>query len=516
MLQPEEIAVIIDKVIDLQKKSKNLLGQDTGRLPEYWEGYNDAVSAMEAIEIHAKQGEFPDKLIASYAPNMTDLERKYVRANYRQVTLPIFVDFVNTIGRAFSDNNWALSYKEDDDFRMYVERKIAKTPLKMNVENYIKSVVPGIKLTDAMGCIAVKPYKVSKEVIDGEVIFSDEQPRPIPFYYESEDLVGYEEGEYYLFITEENSIVTVGNRQEKSGFVYELYDENNIWKIIQIGAKKDNQFKVELYFQHNGGDIPVTMLKGVPYPNDGEIQWRSVFGYAVPVLDDALVNSNNLRSTMANCMFPYRVMVGSTCEHKLNLDGQVKCCDGRGWFDDFEHNTQVKCPGCGGSGLKDRISPLGVMLLKPAEQVFNQPGETSTSQPAMYYVSPDVSVPTFVRQEIEQFLAKARQILHLRESSTQVTGSTDLTATGMVIDEKSLYSFIKPISDQIFETYAFILDWIVKPLLYVSLKNYFRNNRNRDRIDRMTAIVTTCINKNSIFIGTVNFTLPMTIRIRKP
>jgi hypothetical protein len=65
-----------------------------------------------------------------------------------------------------------------------------------------------------------------------------------------------------------------------------------------------------------------------------------------------------------------------------------------------------------------------------------------------------------VRDEIERFFVRARQILHLRESSTQVKGSTDTTATGMVIDEKALYSFIKPISDQIFAKYAFILDWI--------------------------------------------------------
>lgn len=460
MLQPEEVAVIANEAITLQKKTRNLLGKETGRLPEYWNGYAEAVNSMEAIEVHAKEGEFPDKLIHSFAPNMTDLERSYVRSNYRQVTRPVFVDFMNTIGRAFSDNNWALQYKEDDDFREYVEREIAKTPLKMSVEGYIKSVVPGVKLVDAMGCIVIKPYKVDKEVVDGEVRFSDVQPKPIPVYYESESLHGYKDGEYYLFLTNEKSEVMVGSRPERSGFVYELYDDTNIWKIVQTGAKKDNTFRVELYFIHNGGDIPVTMLKGVPHPNEGEIQWRSVFGYAVPLLDDALVFSNNLRSTTANCMFPYRVMTGSTCEHKLNLDGQTKCCDGRGWFEDIEHNVQIKCPSCGGSGLKDRVSPLGVMLLKPAEQLFNQPGETSSSQPAMYYVSPTVDVPMFVRSEIEQSFAKARQILHLRESSSVVKGSTDLTATGMVIDEKSLYSFIKPISDQIFETYAFILDWV--------------------------------------------------------
>jgi hypothetical protein len=306
----------------------------------------------------------------------------------------------------------------------------------------------------------VKPYKIATEVVDGQIRYSDETPQPIPVYYEVEDLRAFKDGEYYLFLTEEKSLVTVGNRQERSGFIYEFYDDENIWKIIQKGAKKDNLFDVVLYFTHNGEGIPVTQLKGVPHVDGGSIQWRSQFGFAVPVLDDALVNSNNLRSVMANCMFPYRVMVGNTCEHRLELDGQIKCCDGRGWFDDMEHGTQVKCPSCGGSGLKDRVSPLGVMLLSPPREPFDQKGETGTSQPAMYYVSPSVDVPQFVRDEIEQFMLKARQILHLRESNTQVKGGENTTATGMVIDEKSLYAFIKPISDQIFEIYGFVLDWI--------------------------------------------------------
>lgn len=459
MLQPEEIAGIVNEVLDLQKKSKNLLGKDSG-YPDYWDGYLSSVKAMEDIEVHAKEGEFPERLISAYAPNMTDLERKYVKNNYRQVTRPVFIDMVNTIGRAFSDNNWSIMYKEDSDFRDYVENGIAKTPLKMNVESYIKSVVPTVKLIDAMGCIAVKPYKISTEVIDGQIRYSDETPQPIPIYYEVEDLRAFKEGEYYLFITEEKSLVMVGNRQERTGFIYEFYDDENIWKIIQKGAKKDNVFDVVLYFTHNGEGIPVTQLKGVPHVEGGSIQWRSQFGFAVPVLDDALVNSNNLRSVMANCMFPYRVMVGNTCEHKLELNGVIKCCDGRGWFDDMENGKQITCSGCGGSGLKDRISPLGVMLLNPPNDPLDQKGETNTSQPAMYYVSPTVDVPQFVRSEIEQFIAKARQILHLRESNTQVNGNENTTATGMVIDEKSLYAFIKPISDQIFETYGFILDWI--------------------------------------------------------
>lgn len=465
MLTPEQIDQIIDDLLKLEQKN------DWGDLPwfkpsqkrvDYYPGYWMNVEAMEEIRVHAVRGTYPARLIEHRAPNMTDSERRYIENNYKQITLPVFVDWMNTIKRAYADNNWSLEIPDDDGseggFRWYIERGMKKTSVRMSFEEYLKNIIPAIGTIDAMGFIPMKPEKIKTE-LDGEmVVMSSELLDPIPQYYSCAQLHAYDEGEYYVFLTDEKSVVTVANRQERSGFIYEVYDKNAIYRVVQVGAKKDNQYEVEEYYRHDMGECPVMRLGGIPEYRNGDISYISPFSYVVPALDEAIIDANMLRGVKATTMFPYRVMTGNICEHKMSLDGEIKCCDGRGWFQDFEHNTEVKCPSCGGSGLRDRVSPYGVMLMRPESP--GEQGELKASQPAMYYVAPDVAVPQFTREEIDRHIREARRVLHIRDSSTEVKGAEDMTATGMVIDEKALYAFIKPIADREFEIGDFILKWI--------------------------------------------------------
>lgn len=463
------IQSIVDGVLKLEKKN------DFGQIPytpkkkgeEYYPGYLMSVEAMDEISAHAVKGHYPERLIAVRAPNMTDIERKYIYDNFKQVTLSVYLDWINTIKRAYSDNNWALEFPDDTGeeggFRWYVEQGMKNTRTRMTAEDFLKNIIPSVKTLDAQGYLVVKPEKIKTETIDGEQVIASDMIDPIPQYYSSKQLHGYADGEWYLFLTHEKSIVTVGGRPEQSGFVYELYDTDAIYRIIQIGAKKDYQYRVDEYYSHEQGECPVKILGGIPEYRDGNISYLSPFSFVTPILDEALLDANMLRGVKATSMFPYRVMVGNICEHKMEIvndrmEVEIKCCDGRGWFDDFGHNTTVKCPSCGGSGLKDRISPYGVMLLRP-EDITGQ-SELKVTQPAMYYVSPSVDVPQFTREEINAAIREARRVLHIRDSNTQVKGAEDMTATGMVIDEKALYAFIKPIADQDFELFAFILKWI--------------------------------------------------------
>jgi hypothetical protein len=97
--------------------------------------------------------------------------------------------------------------------------------------------------------------------------------------------------------------------------------------------------------------------------------------------------------------------------------------------------------------MQNRISPTGVLLLRP--ETMLKESELRTTQPAMYYVEPSVATPAFLRTEIDSNLDKARNILHLRTSSSVVKGSENLTATGQVLDEKALISVVKTFRDQL-------------------------------------------------------------------
>lgn len=468
MLEANEIEDIINQTLKIEKKVSGFeelpFLKRVAKKEEFYAGYFMNVQAVDEIKVHAVRNTYPANIIDNRAPNMTDIERDYVKANYKQITMPVYVDFLNTIKRAFSDNNWSLSFTSDDGSEGglwdYLDNGLKHTKLQMSLESFIKDVIPSIKTIDSMGCIAMKPEKIfTKELDGGETVIGDEALEPIPQYYSVEQLRNFVEGEYYLFLTNELSVVKIGNRNEQSGFIYELYDKMAIYRIIQTGAKKDNTYVVEEYFRHDEDRVPVKRLEGIPDYVDGSISWISPFSYAVPLLDDALIDANMLRGVKATTMFPYRVMVGNTCEYMMDIGGEIKQCGGAGYFHDYTNGDKnmITCKGCNGSGLRDRVSPSGTMLLKP--EAIGEKSELISSQPAMQYVAPSVDVPKFTREEILRHINEARKILHIRESNTEVKGSEDMTATGMVIDEKALYSFIKPLSDQIFEMYGFIIEW---------------------------------------------------------
>ena len=63
----------------------------------------------------------------------------------------------------------------------------------------------------------------------------------------------------------------------------------------------------------------------------------------------------------------------------------------------------------------------------------------------------------FLRVEIDAQMKKARSILHLPSSDSSVGVGEGVTATGSLNKMRSLYAFLKPISDQLFSLYEFIL-----------------------------------------------------------
>jgi len=418
----------------------------------------------EAISVHAIPGYKPTKLVAERAPNQTDAEFNYAIGNYQQNTMPVYLDAVHTMQRAFSDNNWSIDYGEDTEgsaIREYLEHDLVEySPLGMTFDAFMFQVVPSLKMVDAMGCIAYKPYYIPMVQTDeGEILIDGQTAfEPIPYYYCSDRIVAYEENKWYAFLSDEYSDVEFGGKIVREGLIYEVYDDTAIYKVVQVGRKSDYKFQVVVYHIHELGYCPVDRLKGIPAWMDGSIVWQSLFLYAVPVLNDVVLDSIMLRSVKAASVFPYRVMTGDMCTAELDRDGQIQKCDGNGYFIDFNSQRRITCTTCMGTGLKNRISPHGVLLLRP--DTFTKEGELRTTQQAMYFVEPTINTPTFLRQEIDNGLDKARNVLHLRTSNSTVKGSEDLTATGMVLDEKALYSTVKMFSDQVFDLYEFGINTI--------------------------------------------------------
>jgi hypothetical protein len=425
--------------------------------PEYWPGYNYAAKMYDSILPHTRPDIYPAHLLSVRAPNQTDAQAEYIRANYKPTTLSVFEDFKATISRAFADQNWSIRYSPElepifgeDTFQRYVNQEIERFG---SLEAFVKTMLPTLKLIDPNGIIAIEPNDVDTyENEDGEEIISNELIRPMPEYYSCKSIVGQKYGEYYMVITDDYSKVRNGSKEEKSGIVLEIYDTMNIWKVYQIGKKSDYTFsEPELYYSHNLGYVPAQKLQGMPQLIGGEINFQSPFITAVPLLDQVILDESYLQISKATSAFPFMVALGEICEF-TDREGN-KCQDGQ-IFDPINGGYRT-CSSCNGSGVKSRFSPTGMLLIKPKTALSE--GDSALSGEYLKFVSPPMDTLNFLRTEIEQQMSKARRILHLPSSDETGTIGEASTATGSLNKLRALYAFIKPISDQLFNLYEFCL-----------------------------------------------------------
>jgi len=435
----------------------------SSQYPEYWSGYNYAAKMYDSILPHSRSDVYPEHLLSVRAPNQTDAQALYIKANYKATTLSVFEDFRATISRAFADQNWSIRYSPELDerfgeetFQRYVNNEIEKFG---SLEMFVKNMLPTLKLVDANGIIAIYPDDI--EYLDEdefeEPVIGNELLRPMPTYYNCKNIVGQKFGEYYLVISDDHSYVKNGSKIEETGIVLYLYDSMAIYKIEQTGKKSDMTFgEPMLYFQHNLGYVPCIKLMGAPQLINDEIAFQSPFITAVPLLDQVVLDESYLQMSKATSAFPFMVALGEICEF-VDREGN-KCNDGQ-IFDPINGGYRT-CGSCSGSGVKSRFSPTGMLLIKPRTSLSE--GDTGLSGEYLKFVSPPMDTLTFLRTEIEQQMAKSRRILHLPSSDESGTIGEASTATGSLNKLRSLYAFIKPISDQLFTIYEFCLVTIGK------------------------------------------------------
>jgi hypothetical protein len=452
-----------DRKKGYNSKVARLYGEDYSEVvPDYYEGYEEAVENYEAIKVHSEKNCFPARLFANRAPNQTEEAAYWIKDNYKNVTLPVFMDFYNTVLRCTHDQNWSITFQNENEeyvtanltFEKYLSRGIKEHG---SIETFFKQMMFALQLKDAMGVIAVKPHNLPMVEVDGEYfIDSTRLIEPQPIYYTSKQVVGWEE-KYCLIETNEHSVVEYYGAEKKKGRVYEFYDDENIWICKQIGKYVDNQFEVSLYYNHEMGEKPVTRLRGIPTIDDGKIIYQSPFLFATDLLDLVAQNSAYKQASIAKCVFPATVMLGDICEFEQN--GSV-CNDGTiAWNDDDGNYHSSTCPNCHGVGLVSRLGALETMLIKPEVRGQNE-SELRSSQEPLKYISPEVHTLEFLESSIEKTEQKARKILHLQTSNTVIKGYEDMTATGMSLDMKAAFAFIMPIAQTAFENFEFIIDTI--------------------------------------------------------
>lgn len=438
---------IIREVGKMNQPAIMYFDKNKKKKPEYYKTYVMACKMAEAAAPHLIKGLFPTELFRSKSPGQTEQEYNYAKDNFRQTTLPIGMDYITTISRCFANLENAITI-DDRDLKEYLMYGIKEFN---SLTNWITSNLPIIKTLDPNGVISVMPgFKTYVNELN-ELRISSEMNEPQPVYYESYRIVRFREEEYIIIDTTDYGV------KKRNELTYRIIDKLFFYEAkYNIATKEVN---VVPYYEHGWGYLPAQKLKGIPRFIDGELVWQSQFYFVTDLLDSILVNSATLQNIIFKCGYPTRVYIGKRCTHSIrSSEGILMTCE-NGKINNIDTGSYMNCPACNGTGYADRFSELHDYIIQPASSALNE-GETKVSVNPFNYVSPDTDIVRFLEDHIAKTEEKARRILHIQSSNSEVKGTENLTATGMVIDNKQMFAFIKPISDQMYDTVQFLFDAI--------------------------------------------------------
>jgi hypothetical protein len=409
--------------------------------------YDLAIKQRDRIRVHAEDGAFPAELFKKRAPNQTDAEYDYLRENYKTITYPVWQAFQTLLNRIWVDQNWKIDYHGEEEVKQYLETDF---PLYGSLEAFFRDIVTNQKELDNNGVIGVKPYYIPTIEKDGIVLVNDREfIDPYIEYYECQQVLLFNKDRHAFLLSHEKTLVQFGNTTVKEGLVIEFYDENSIYRFEQVGKKVDWQFNLILSYKHDLGYMPVWKLNGKAMQLEGEVFYKSEFMPAVANLDRAVLDDSYLNAKKAQVAYPHKWEYVSDCNYR-DQDGNL-CIDGI--ITHEEHST--KCPSCKGTGKQ--ASVMGVTQV-PMPTGFDM-SKQAMSPPFLGFVEPSTDNLRFLREEIENYIAKAASMMKLDITETTANGSE--TATGDLISREETFALLKGISAQIFDLFEWSLDAIV-------------------------------------------------------
>jgi hypothetical protein len=456
MFDEQEIQAKVDEVIqislDHENAFKKLFKKDSEHNcghPDYNPVYKRSVELEEEMETHMEAKHFPEKLFKSKAPNENPEEFNYRKSIYQPVTKPFMNRAFRTINRIWNDSNYTIGNWKEEDHKEYFE---VQYPKHKSIVAFFRSVVTKFKLRDPNGVIAVKPRVIPTiKDVDGNLVADQSKLiEPTAVLYESEQVILFEEDQYALIELREKSLVKHGNSMEKSGRIFEFYDENNIWRITQVGKKVDYEFEYVIYYEHNLGKLPVTKLKGEPCESEDDYTvYESYLMPAIPNLNIALYNHNTLEMSITNDAFPQRWEYVDPCTYEGCEGGYIT----------YDGDKKTKCPGCGGTAHSERHSPLSIKQVYVGDRLTQ--GAEGLAMPPGGYYGPSMETLEFRHSKYLKDVEQAFAFLNIDVSNSKVKPGEE-TATGKRIDREELFSFLLLISNELFDLLDQTIDVIGK------------------------------------------------------
>jgi len=419
---------ILDVVKFLQGNLKHKRSADG---VEWSDLYSETVRLADRVAVHAFDDIKPKDLLEDNYPGESQEELDYRLNSYKNRTMPYWSRALGET-RVIWNSRWSVDWETEGSEEYFKE----EYPVYKSFFRFMKNVVHDEKFNDPNQVIAVEPYSIPlRQEEDEFVVDQTKMIEPYCVVYRSDQVVQYVHGDYFLALTDESSLITDAGTKKETGLVFKLYDQENIWKIKQVGNKNDWKFEVFLYYAHGWGQLPAKKLEGVIRNYQGEILYLSYFHNAVPGLDTATCQFSTLDIAIKKNAFPVRSYYVNECVE----------CFGSGAVDG------ETCEVCHGSGEKNKVSPLKDIKINPPSRT--NPDEGSIF-PGIAFTAPGTEILEFLDANTRKVAEDAFLALNI-DITTKPSGQT---ATETMIDMNSRHSFFVSFSSELFGLMDFLID----------------------------------------------------------
>lgn len=440
----EDFKSIIETQIVPVLEKQNQYGSRKKEMIEYYPGYLRNAKQAEQARVHA-DAYFPANLFRKIAPNQSDDDFEYLKSTYQCETNDVFLDFSNTVKRGLINGaiEWPKSESDEkNDLKEFIKTEV---PQFNSLYEFVKSMADQ-KLVDANAVLGIhfKPRSIDEDGnIEGGIL-------PYPTIYGCQRVVHIGDDGEFIVERYEKSMVVNGNDKTLDGYRYLGFSKEAYFYANQYGVRNEFKFEFDEY-PHELGFNPAMRLMGTPMIIGDKLHFKSPFSNAVPKLNLAVLDSANLLVIKRKVTYPTRAFVAQKCRNQKNGS---PCIEGVINWKDGDRSHSETCGSCKGTGMVGIFGPNSEIHINNED---NPEGGQLKASDAMAYISPSVDIPKFLREEIDRFINSAKEVLHLKaEPRTQ----GNITATEKNIDLKSTEAFIKPISDQIWHLYAFMIETI--------------------------------------------------------
>ena len=378
-----------------------------GKRHEY---YKDAVEMEEALEIHA-DGDYPGGLIEERRPAESDEIRNYRKKIFVPITKPVFSKVMNSLQKIRKSPDWSITFNgelppaiiPDESPEAYIMRRF---PRNGSITNWMFNVALKQYLIDANAVVLTLPTRF--EVAENEYY------EPYPMIFESEYVIDYKEGQYYLL-------------KEDDSDEYWLIQPDVIQKFAVVDREAREVFQME----NPLGYMPVRTMYGLVLENyrDGALHESRISGI-VPKLNEAVREYSDLQAEIVQHIHSTMWAIQPQ---------QCGRCRGIGEIP-RENSAPIRCPSCEGKGLAP-LNPYEHLILSAP-----RPGDNAVPTPPIGYVTKQTDIARLQEERIRQHIYDALSAINM-----EFLAETPLLQSGVAkqVDREELYSFVHSIAEDI-------------------------------------------------------------------